>query len=578
MSWKSTSLKVFKKLLIPLSFFLWIFLFAKYNFAKGFDFTDSTLSYHFSLRVLNGDVPFKDFHTTPLPFSYYFGAFFHFLFGKSFLVNNYLGLFCVFVQTFLIYLILKIFIKNKIDAFIITIFLVSIFGNINGTIYFSYKPLAYTLSLLSVYLSLISLNRPNLVYQIGITSCLTFFTLQSLGLAIISSYLFFISILFIYKIYDRKFIFSLFIKYSLGFLLILIPFIIYYSNQGVFEEIRYIITTSAERKGLDSYSFLNFFDTLFPAHNSKTLVATVIFSISYIFCLLRLSNKNLLYLYLFASVFAIIGFYNGGTIKQISNIIFYESPKILILFTLFYYIFYKRSKLSESNLLITIMLGGLIFVYELGWPGKGYKLPVLASIIFFLIPYFKMGITSQSRKINSFFTFKLFFVLSNIFLLIWNLFNPVRKVYRDFEPDNKITINPYLKERKISSKHKIAINYFKQNYSKYCSSQNTFIFPWAPILYEIIGTKNSTKYDMPNHDWITLKESKKVISSLKKNPPCYLILEKSAVYNKGRFVFPAKGLKEIAKFLKDEFLVDYEYISDVNTFTTNWIIFYKKQQ
>ena len=82
---------------------------------------------------------------------------------------------------------------------------------------------------------------------------------------------------------------------------------------------------------------------------------------------------------------------------------------------------------------------------------------------------------------------------------------------------------------------------------------------------------------MPNHDWITFKESKQIISNLKENPPCYLILEKSAVYNdKRRFFFPAKGFKEIAKFMRDEFLADYEYISDVSTKPMNFIIFYKK--
>ena len=81
---------------------------------------------------------------------------------------------------------------------------------------------------------------------------------------------------------------------------------------------------------------------------------------------------------------------------------------------------------------------------------------------------------------------------------------------------------------------------------------------------------------MPNHDWITLKESKQIISSIKKNPPCYLILEESSLYNKRRFFFPAKGLKQISKFFRDEFLVDYEYISQVSTFKQNWMIFYKK--
>ena len=98
---KKNSLTFCKKLLIPASLFLWVYFFAKYNFLKGFDFTDSTLSFHFSLRVLNGDIPFKDFHSTALPLTYYVGAFCHFLFGKSLLVNNSLD---YFVNSFRLFL------------------------------------------------------------------------------------------------------------------------------------------------------------------------------------------------------------------------------------------------------------------------------------------------------------------------------------------------------------------------------------------------------------------------------------------------------------------------------------------
>ena len=114
---KNNLLSFCKKLMIPTILFLWIYFFSNYNFLKGFDFTDSTLSYHFSLRVLNGEIPYKDFHITTLPLRYYVGAFFHLLFGKSLIVNNYLGLFCIFFQAFLIYFILNKFIKNKTDAF-----------------------------------------------------------------------------------------------------------------------------------------------------------------------------------------------------------------------------------------------------------------------------------------------------------------------------------------------------------------------------------------------------------------------------------------------------------------------------
>ena len=82
---------------------------------------------------------------------------------------------------------------------------------------------------------------------------------------------------------------------------------------------------------------------------------------------------------------------------------------------------------------------------------------------------------------------------------------------------------------------------------------------------------------MPNSDWITLREGKEIIRTLKNH--MLLILEKSEINNKNKnLFFPAKGMKEIAKFLKEEFLLDYKYISDVNTFERTWLIFIKNKK
>ena len=137
-------------------FILWVYFFAKYNFLKGFDFTDSTLSFHFSLRVLNGDIPFKDFHSTALPLTYYVGAFCHFLFGKSLLVNNCLGLFCKFIQAFLIYLILYKFIQNKTNIYYYNFFGNNFWRNKWAIYFISHLPILFVTF---VYLSLISLQN-----------------------------------------------------------------------------------------------------------------------------------------------------------------------------------------------------------------------------------------------------------------------------------------------------------------------------------------------------------------------------------------------------------------------------------
>ena len=89
--------------------FLWIFAISYQNFAKGIDFTDSTLTYNFSLRILKGEIPFRDFHSFVMPLAFYIEAIFHKFFGENIVINSYLGLFNKFLQTYLIYLIIKFF-------------------------------------------------------------------------------------------------------------------------------------------------------------------------------------------------------------------------------------------------------------------------------------------------------------------------------------------------------------------------------------------------------------------------------------------------------------------------------------
>ena len=565
-------------LLYPLFIVLWILIFSRQNFAQGFDFTDSTLSYHFSLKVLEGYIPFKDFHTTVLPFTYYLGAFFHLIFGKSLLVNNYAGLACLIAEAILVYLIIKEFVSNKFDSFIITLFLITLLYTLQGSIFLTYKPLAYALALLSIYLSIISLTKTNLSFITGVTSFLTFFTLQSLGLAIIIAYVSFLVILYIYDVFDRKLILRIFLKYFIGLLLFSIPIIIYYSHHQVLEEIKYILLTSSERKGLSNNNFLQIFNSLYPALDSETLKATLLFSIFLIIALIKFTKRYLLFTYVLISLVGILGYFQSGIVSHIALIIFFESPKIIMTFFIIYYIFSKSKKSYVRGFLLTIMIAASVFVMELSWPGPGYKLTVFSGIYLYLLPFLGLKSINIRSNLFKFISLRFVLVLINLIFLVFNLISPKKNIYREFEPDTIISLPPYLNNRTISSKHKTAINEIKKNYNNYCLNKNTFIFSWAPILYDLLETNNPTKYDMPNHDWITLSEGQKIINQLRNNPPCFLILDEESTFNEKRmYFFPAKGMKAISKFLREELLKKYKFIQNFETHNKNFYIFYKNQ-
>ena len=564
-------------LLYPLLIVLWILIFSRQNFAQGFDFTDSTLTYHFSLKVLEGFIPFKDFHTTVLPFTYYVGAFFHLIFGKSLLVNNYAGLACLIAEAILVYLIIKEFVSNKFDSFILTLFLITLLYVLQESIFLTYKPLAYALALLSIYLSIISLTKTNLSFITGVTSFFTFFTLQSLGLAIIIAYVSFLGILYIYDVFDRKLILRIFLKYFIGLLLFSIPIIIYYSHHQVLEEIKYILLTSSERKGLSNNNFLQIFNSLYPAIDSKTLKATLLFSIFLIIALVKFTKRYLLFTYVLISLLGVISYFQtGGIVSHIALIIFFESPKIIMTFFIIYYIFSKSKKSYVRGFLLTIMIAAAVFVMELSWPGPGYKLTVFSGIYLYLLPFLSLKSINIRSNLFKFISLRFVLVLINIIFLVFNLISPKKNIYREFEPDTIISLPPYLNNRTISSRHKMAIDEIKKNYDNYCLNKKTFIFSWAPILYDLLETDNPTKYDMPNHDWITLREGQQIINKLRNNPPCFLILDEESTFNeKRKYFFPAKGMKAISKFLREELLKEYKFIQNFETKNKNFYIFYK---
>ena len=178
---------------------LWVIAISHHNFDKGIDFTDSTLTYNFSLRILKGDIPFKDFHTFVTPLAFYIEAFFHKLFGENIIVNSYLGLFNKFLQTYLIYLILLFFTNNFTRSIIFSLFIMGPMGQLNET-FFSFTPFATTLSLTSIYFVLLSISQTKYVFLFGIFIGLTFLTKQNFGIIILFAY----AIYQIYGILYRK--------------------------------------------------------------------------------------------------------------------------------------------------------------------------------------------------------------------------------------------------------------------------------------------------------------------------------------------------------------------------------------
>ncbi len=560
--------------------FFYTFLLSYFNYGQGFDFTDLTLNYHFSLKVLNGEIPFKDFHTSVMPLAYYIEAFFHKIFGKSIEVNLFLGLLNKFFVVYIVYGIFNFFYEKKLSL-LITFFVTSLFMS-GGQSIFSFSSLAFTLSLASIYFVLITYrNNKYILIIAGIFTALAFLTKQNYGIVLIIAYSM-SSILFLFKDISqyKQTIFS-FLLFIGGVIIVLIPFGIYFFNLGLMPEVIYILTTGGERKGLSDLSLMQLFQTFFYL-GTKYILGYIIGSVL-IFVTLYTRNKKLfLFLWSFFILYLTTlqictHFFDCPLILRLPmEVLFFDAIKVLLVTTLFYSIFIAKS-LDKSLIYLMLALSAIIFTNELSWPGRGYKLFLASSIFLMIIP-----VILNSYKLNHLFSYQkdIFTKTIIIYLVIFTfleLIYPTANHYREFKVDSKYTQKPYLIDYPMSSQHKKAIIDIKSNFNNLCSSKYAFIFPWSPILYELIGAKNPTRFDLPYHDWLTEKEGLEAISDLKKNPPCLLIIENSSLSEKGRYTpFPAKGMRKLEKFFKNEFLENYILVNTVNTYGKTHMIFHKK--
>ena len=255
---------------IILFFIFYTFLISFSSFGKGFDFTDMTLTYHFSLRILNGDIPFKDFHTTIMPLSYYLEAVFHYFFGQSYRVNLVMGLCLKFFNILFIYLTLNLFYKNKITSLLFTLFITSIFIG-NSQTYFSFSNFALTLSMITSYFAIKSVTLKSKYYTvaIGTLTALTFLTKQNFGVVLLLAYSLYLVVLFFKTPVTFKEILHDLFYFISGMTAILLPFFLYFNSLNVITEIFYILMTGSDRKGLSELSTLGFIDTLLPILSLK---------------------------------------------------------------------------------------------------------------------------------------------------------------------------------------------------------------------------------------------------------------------------------------------------------------------
>jgi len=559
-------------------FAIFLAIIGSFNFSKGFDFTDATLAYHYSLKILNGEIPFKDFHLSVMPLTLYIEAFFHSVFGRDYIINSYLGFATKLIQSFFIYKIFYFFYGKRKISIIFSLFLICLVGRLQYPYHFAWTPLAIALSIISIYFCLLSVEKKIYNFVFGVFVGITFLTKQNFGIFLYIGYLFFQIISF----YKFKFIFNRIAKKILfsiiGIFIILLPAFLFLSEYSSIDEIFYILTSGSERKGLNDQSFIQIIDTIVPVLNPKAFLATIVSAISVLFFIISIVKNNKKIFFFSTISISICGFLAlsyHGIYKTFIELILYDGIKVSLPFLVVYFLVFQK-KTNPKIVLFLILIGSVVIAHELGWIGRGYLLPLNTGILFFLLPKFFINknvsvFNDQTNFMKKCFTIFNFLYLASSFLFPKPLF------VRDFNANKEITIKPYLNNHKLSKTHKNAIINFRDIYNSHCFNEQLFVFPWAPILYTILDAENPTRFDLPYHDMLTPKEADEIIKILNSNPPCLIIVQEASLSKSGmRTPFPAKGMRKIEKYFVDLIPSNYIFIKAVPTYGKNHLIFKKK--
>lgn len=170
--------------------FLIIFALFYYLFFvnRGIVLYDEGYYTHIAQRILNGEVPYKDFFLQFTPFYFYLLAFFYKLFGVQVLVGKVLTL---FICLGILFTVLKLLKKLKQDSFktktIATLALVSFgFPLINNPSILAWISVLFALLIVFFYTFLLQKKYRKssqiALFLLGISLALSFLTKQNLGL------------------------------------------------------------------------------------------------------------------------------------------------------------------------------------------------------------------------------------------------------------------------------------------------------------------------------------------------------------------------------------------------------------
>ncbi len=491
---------IYKSILFLLPF-IYLFSFGRY----GFEDSDSGFIVGMGWRILNGELPYRDFYYVRPPLSPYLSALYLYIlpeYGQLFYIRfiTYLMILLTAIMTTSILEKFYNFEELKLNKYLFSI--ISFFILTIGHVEFQWHTTdGIFFTIIGLWILTNYKNNFGLVFLAGVMFMLASLTKQNFIIVPL------ISLIFSILVYGKKVTLFLFI----GIVTIISIFYFWLYNNLLLELYTFQTSGVTSFKDLIMAGFINYFI------NDKLLFAFI--SLIFIVSIIIKKYYSKLYNIKFISFIIILIF----VILSISYLIFTQSNSKLIRFdlsfpvfvTLFFIYLLLEKKEKIQNHYILIYLFAIAWASSISW---GYQTPILFFIpiifgmIFILSKYYNLF---NQNNYNLAFT-----VLIIIYSIPYNLFpyrdNPIWKLDSDasrISPKSAYIIT----NTDIILKHK-ELSILLQDY------KNSTVLPSVPHAYYLNNLNNNFKIDWAM-DVEAAYDKKGLIKNIKQ---CceYIIVEK----------------------------------------------------
>ncbi|HVZ67717.1 MAG TPA: glycosyltransferase family 39 protein [Patescibacteria group bacterium] len=492
--------KIINNLYAPFVFGSGLFIYLQLQiYNLGLNFRDEGFSYLNAVRILNGDIPYRDFFMTTTPGSFYLLALAIKIFGLALIEARIIYIVLVVICLFFVSLTYKI---KQFNKYVLLIGLGLMF--LGPSAIASYNIGALTLSVISFYFLSKGLDRKKgkLIFISGLVIGIVFLFKQSYGIWIGLGFLYLILIERFKKFgFKDKFI----ANYILGGLVSTVPFLIYlYINHALTQFIYYSGT----------------FSRMVKAHRTPFILKSLI-SIPLMYIILKYFvprvSKKLIYIALLLILIAafLINFKFGIHYFELSRIYY----GLLIFFPLLALAWVKPNNKVKMIYRVAIFL----LVLFLANASSGRELgtvmwvsPVFFPLIILVIEY----LSAKYKKIN----IGVFNFAATILILIqalyfsWNSINPNGRVYVSYKKSElKYELSePQAKGIKVSHEDKKELDYVISKINKYPKNKKLLCFPYCPLMSVITNRDNTSYYNFFYPEAFLPEDQPYVIDELKK--------------------------------------------------------------